>query len=157
MRSKAPGPAVSDDAVKLTDVSEEISKLISEISERYGIGSPITARRLTRGYANDVFRLDADGMPTVLHLKHPPVDADSLNWEHRLLAQLTSHLPEVLAPVPARDRLREGGYVVSARLAAVAALRELSSAPTVQQLLVGIPAPAKGARLAATLSREGGR
>lgn len=96
---------MSDDAVKLTDVSEEISKLISEISERYGIGSPITARRLTRGYANDVFRLDADGMPTVLHLKHPPVDADSLNWEHRLLAQLTSHLPEVLAPVPARDRL----------------------------------------------------
>lgn len=47
--------------------------------------------------------------------------------------------------------------MVSARLAAVAALRELSSAPTVQQLLVGIPAPAKGARLASTLAREGGR
>jgi hypothetical protein len=38
---------------------------------RYGIGSPITARRLTGGYANDVLRLDADGPPTVLHLKHP--------------------------------------------------------------------------------------
>jgi Ser/Thr protein kinase RdoA (MazF antagonist) len=38
-----------------------------------------------------------------LHLKHPPVDADSLNWEHRLLAQLNSHLPEALAPVPALD------------------------------------------------------
>jgi hypothetical protein len=31
-----------------------------------------------------------------LHLKHPPVDADSLNWEHRLLAQP----PEARAPVP---------------------------------------------------------
>jgi Ser/Thr protein kinase RdoA (MazF antagonist) len=84
-------------------VSEEISELISEIGERYGMGSPITAGRLTGGYANDVFRLDADGPPTVLHLKHPPVDADSLNWEHRLLAQLNSHLPEALAPVPALD------------------------------------------------------
>ena len=80
-----------------SDVSEEISELISEVGERYGIGSLITARRLTGGYANDVFRLDADGPPTVLHLKHPPVDADSLNWEHRLLAQLNKHLPEALA------------------------------------------------------------
>jgi hypothetical protein len=52
---------------------------------------------------------------------------------------------------------RRRGYVVSARLAAVAALRELSSAPTAQQLLVGIPAPAKGPRLAAALVHEGGR
>ena len=70
---------VSDDAVKLTDVSEEISKLISEIGERYRMGSPITARRLTGGSAHDVFRLDADGPPTVLHVKHPPEVGDSLN------------------------------------------------------------------------------
>jgi hypothetical protein len=38
-----------------------------------------------------------------LHLKHPPVDADSLNWEHRLRAQLNKHMPEALAPVPAVD------------------------------------------------------
>ena len=86
-----------------SDVSEEISELISEVGERYGIGSLITARRLTGGYANDVFRLDADGPPTVLHLKHPPVDADSLNCEHRLLAKLNKHLPEALAPVQALD------------------------------------------------------
>ena len=36
-------------------------------------------------------------------LKQPPVDADSLNWEHRLLAQLNQHLPEALAPVQALD------------------------------------------------------
>ena len=71
-----------------SDVSEEISELISEVGERYGIGSLITARRLTGGYANDVFRLDADGPPTVLHLKRPQIDADSLTWEHRLLAKL---------------------------------------------------------------------
>jgi Ser/Thr protein kinase RdoA (MazF antagonist) len=94
---------VSDDPVKLTDVSEEISELISEVGERYGIGSLVTARRLAGGYANDVFGLDADGPPTVLHLKHPPVDADSLNWEHRLLARLNKHLPEALAPVEALD------------------------------------------------------
>ena len=44
---------VSDEAVKLTDLLEEISELISEIGERYGIGSPIMARPLTGGYAND--------------------------------------------------------------------------------------------------------
>jgi hypothetical protein len=40
---------MSGEAVKLTDVSEEISELISEVGERYGMGSPITARRLTGG------------------------------------------------------------------------------------------------------------
>jgi Ser/Thr protein kinase RdoA (MazF antagonist) len=74
---------VSDEAVKLTDVSEEISELISEIGERYGMGSLITARRFSGGYANDVFRLDADRPPTVLHLKHPPVNADSLKFHDR--------------------------------------------------------------------------
>ena len=66
VRSATPAAAVvSDDPVKLTDVSEEISELISEVGERYGIGSLFTARRLIGGYANDVFRLDADGPPTV--------------------------------------------------------------------------------------------
>jgi hypothetical protein len=37
----------------------QISELVSEIGEHYGIRSPITARRLTGGYANHVFRLDA--------------------------------------------------------------------------------------------------
>jgi Ser/Thr protein kinase RdoA (MazF antagonist) len=39
--------------------------------------------------------------PRFCTLKHLPVNADSLNWEHRLLAKLNSHLPEALAPVPA--------------------------------------------------------
>ena len=50
---------------------------------RSGLGLTITSRRLTGGYANDVFRLDAVGPPSVLHVKHPPIDGDSLDWEHR--------------------------------------------------------------------------
>ena len=47
-------------------------ELLGEVAERYGISHPITARRLTGGYANDVFRLDGVGPATVLHVKHPP-------------------------------------------------------------------------------------
>jgi Ser/Thr protein kinase RdoA (MazF antagonist) len=73
------------------------------VAERYGISHPITARRLTGGYANDVFRLDGIGLPTVLHVKHPPSNRDSVDWEHRLLAQLSVHIREALAPLPAID------------------------------------------------------
>jgi Ser/Thr protein kinase RdoA (MazF antagonist) len=77
--------------------------LLGEVAVRYGLGSSITARRLSGGYANDVYRLDAGGPPAVLHVKHPPADADSMDWEHRLLARLSRYLPEALAPLPARD------------------------------------------------------
>jgi Ser/Thr protein kinase RdoA (MazF antagonist) len=78
-------------------------ELLAEVAERYGMSSPTTARRLSGGYANDVFRLDGVGPPTVLHVKHPPADGDSVDWEHRLLAHLNVHLPEALAPLPAID------------------------------------------------------
>jgi Ser/Thr protein kinase RdoA (MazF antagonist) len=80
-----------------------MAQLLREVRERYGLGSPINARRLSGGYANDVFRLDSEGPRTVVHLKHPPADAASLDWEHRLLAQLHTHLPEVLPPLRALD------------------------------------------------------
>ena len=79
------------------------SDLLGEVAERYGLNPPITARRLTGGYANDVFRLDSAAGPVVLHRKHPPADADSMDWEHRLLARLSVHLPEALPPIPAID------------------------------------------------------
>ena len=79
------------------------AELLGEVAERYGLSHPITARRLTGGYANDVFRLDGAALPTVLHIKHPPADGDSVDWEHRLLAQLSVHLPEALPPLPAVD------------------------------------------------------
>jgi Ser/Thr protein kinase RdoA (MazF antagonist) len=77
--------------------------LLREVTVRYGIGAPVTAHRLAGGYANDVFRLDADGAPVVLHIQHPPVDGDSLDWEHRLVAGLAGELPEVPAPLAAID------------------------------------------------------
>jgi hypothetical protein len=57
--------------------------LLERIQQRYELGGSITARRLTGGYANDVFLLEADP-PLVLHVKHPPANAESLAWEHRL-------------------------------------------------------------------------
>jgi Ser/Thr protein kinase RdoA (MazF antagonist) len=59
---------------------------------------PLSATRLTGGYANDVFVLE--GLDLVLHLKHPPADLDSLSWEHRLLGLLADRLPEVSSPLP---------------------------------------------------------
>jgi Ser/Thr protein kinase RdoA (MazF antagonist) len=78
-------------------------ELLREVVERYAMSYPISARRLAGGYANDVFRLEGVDPPTVLHLKHPPADGGSMNWEHRLLTQLSVHLPEALPPVPAVD------------------------------------------------------
>ena len=43
--------------------------LLAEVRRRYGLNGRVAARRLTGGFANDVFRLDGDGAPTVLHVK----------------------------------------------------------------------------------------
>lgn len=77
--------------------------LLAEVRRRYGLNGRVAARRLTGGFANDVFRLDGDGAPTVLHVKHPPADADSIDWEHRVLAMVSDHLPVALPPVAALD------------------------------------------------------
>ena len=81
-----------------TDMPEN---LLAVVSEHYGMHAPISARRLTGGYANDVFLLE--GLDLVLHLKHPPADLDSLSWEHRLLGMLGDRLPEVPSPLPERN------------------------------------------------------
>jgi Ser/Thr protein kinase RdoA (MazF antagonist) len=77
--------------------------LLPEVRRRYGLCGRLTARRLTGGFANDVFRLDGRRAPTVLHIKHPPANADSIDWEHRLLAVVSVHLPVALPPVTALD------------------------------------------------------
>jgi Ser/Thr protein kinase RdoA (MazF antagonist) len=81
-----------------TDMPEN---LLAVVSEHYGMHASISARRLTGGYANDVFLLE--GLDLVLHLKHPPADLDSLSWEHRLLGMLADRLPEVPSPLPERN------------------------------------------------------
>jgi Ser/Thr protein kinase RdoA (MazF antagonist) len=86
------------------DALAEFPDLLSEVCRRYGLGGSPTARRLTGGYANDVFRVDCAGeAPVVLHIKHPPSSAESMDWEHRQVRALSIDLPEALPPRPALD------------------------------------------------------
>ncbi|HJV14885.1 MAG TPA: phosphotransferase, partial [Propionibacteriaceae bacterium] len=76
--------------------------LLSAVSQAYELTAPLRVQRLSGGYANDVFLLDG-AQPVVLHIKHPPLDLESLSWEHQLQQLLGVQLPEVPAPLPARD------------------------------------------------------
>jgi hypothetical protein len=72
------------------DAFAEFPDLLGEVCRRYGLGGSPTARRLTGGYANDVIRVDCVGeAPVVLHIKHPPSSAESVDWEHRQVRALS--------------------------------------------------------------------
>jgi Ser/Thr protein kinase RdoA (MazF antagonist) len=98
------GGLMGEDGGVDDDALEELPDLLVEVSRRYGLEGPPTVKRLTGGYANDVFRLDYAGdAPVVLHIKHPPSSAESMDWEHRQVGAVSSDLPEALAPRPALD------------------------------------------------------
>jgi Ser/Thr protein kinase RdoA (MazF antagonist) len=84
------------------DVASPAADLVSAVVEAYGLAAPLRSKRLTGGYANDVFLLDS-ARPAVLHVKHPPLDLNSLTWEHHLLQLLSARLPQVPAPLATRD------------------------------------------------------
>jgi hypothetical protein len=44
-------------------------------ARRFGFDEGVVGDRMEGGYANDRFRLEADGRSLVLRLMHPPVDA----------------------------------------------------------------------------------
>jgi Ser/Thr protein kinase RdoA (MazF antagonist) len=75
----------------------------SLLSEAYGFAAVTVGERLTGGYANDLFRVVADGAELVLRIKHPPVVEDDIAWEHRLIQRLSDRLDEVAAPLVTRD------------------------------------------------------
>jgi Ser/Thr protein kinase RdoA (MazF antagonist) len=77
--------------------------LLPAIARAYGLTTPLHAQRLTGGYANDVFLLDGE-RSLVLHVKHPPVDLQSLAWEHHLLQLLSRRLSEIPMPLTTLDR-----------------------------------------------------
>jgi Ser/Thr protein kinase RdoA (MazF antagonist) len=77
--------------------------LAGALRRHYGFADVTIGERLEGGYANDVFRVSADGDEFVLRVKRPPVDGDDIAWEHRLLARLAERLDEVQAPLTARD------------------------------------------------------
>jgi Ser/Thr protein kinase RdoA (MazF antagonist) len=84
------------------DATRPAEAVLRIVQERYGLDTPLSSRRLSGGYANDVFLL-VGSQKLVLHVKHPPVDIDSLTWEHRLLHVLAERLPEVPPPLPVLD------------------------------------------------------
>jgi hypothetical protein len=86
--------------------------LLAVVAERYGMHPPLSARRLTGGYANDVFVLE--GLDLVLHHKHPSADLDSLSWEHRLLRLLADRVPEVPSRCPT-GTARHSSFTTSSR------------------------------------------
>src|SRR3712207_1822587 len=69
----------------------------------YGFQDVTVGERLEGGYANDLFRVVADGSSLVLRVKHPPVEEDDIAWEHNLTRALADRLPEVSAPLATLD------------------------------------------------------
>ena len=81
-----------------TDRQGVPADLVTAVAQAYGLKPPLPARRLTGGYANDVFLLEGE-RSVVLHIKHPPLDIDSLTWEHHLLELLSDRLSAVPVPI----------------------------------------------------------
>jgi homoserine kinase type II len=81
----------------------DIDALLRAVEERYAIGEITSVRRLHGGYANDVFLLTTSTDQVVVRVKYPPVDLDSIAWEHQLLTVLNAPMPEVPAPLRSRD------------------------------------------------------
>ena len=73
------------------------------VRTHYGFTDVTIGERLEGGYANDVFRVLADGEPFVLRVQPPPVDEADVAWEHRLTCALAAELDAVFAPVATRD------------------------------------------------------
>jgi Ser/Thr protein kinase RdoA (MazF antagonist) len=75
-----------------------------EALERQYHGGPFTvAAVLEGGWANDVFVLEGSTGELVVRIKYPPSDSASIAWEHAVVARLARELPEVFAPIRARD------------------------------------------------------
>jgi Ser/Thr protein kinase RdoA (MazF antagonist) len=77
--------------------------LLRALEERYGLRGLEAGERLAGGYANDIFRLAGPSGPLVVRLQHPPLQLERLRWEHEVVGRLAERLPEVPAPIAARD------------------------------------------------------
>ena len=84
------------------DNSGPAADLLRAVADAYGFRAPSSIEPLAGGYANDVFLLKSD-RPVVLHVKHPPVDLQSLSWEHQLLDLLRPRLPQIPEPLRTVD------------------------------------------------------
>jgi Ser/Thr protein kinase RdoA (MazF antagonist) len=83
--------------------ARSLNEVASTLRDAFSFGEVAVGERLEGGYANDLFRVVADGRALVLRVKHPPVVDEDITWEHRLMQLLSARLPEVVAPLRARD------------------------------------------------------
>jgi Ser/Thr protein kinase RdoA (MazF antagonist) len=77
--------------------------LLRALEERYGLDGLAVGERLPGGYANDIFRLEGSSGPLVVRLQHQPLQPERLRWEHDVVRRLAEEMPEVPAPLAARD------------------------------------------------------
>jgi Ser/Thr protein kinase RdoA (MazF antagonist) len=76
--------------------------LLPALERRYELRPLEPGERLAGGYANDIFRLEAPSGPVVLRVQYTPLP-ERLRWEHDVVRRLAERLPEVPAPLAARD------------------------------------------------------
>jgi Ser/Thr protein kinase RdoA (MazF antagonist) len=75
--------------------------LASALRARYGLDQVKVGERLEGGFANDLFRVVADGRVFVLRIMYCDVIDEDVVWQHRVVASLADRLSEVHAPVAA--------------------------------------------------------
>lgn len=77
--------------------------LFTTIQTRYDLGPLTGATRLSGGEWKTMWRVDGIQESYVVSLSHPTTSVESLAYEHRLLDYLHQQLPQVPAPLLARD------------------------------------------------------
>jgi Ser/Thr protein kinase RdoA (MazF antagonist) len=80
----------------------DLSIAAPALRDAYGFDEVAIGERLEGGYANDLFRVVADGRTLVLRVKLPPGNVEDVVWEHRLTRSLSQRLAEVAAPLITR-------------------------------------------------------
>ena len=83
--------------------ARSVNEIASALRDAFSFDELELGERLQGGYANDLFRIVADGRTLVLRINHPPIVEKDIEWEHEMLRLLSGRLPEVVAPVPARE------------------------------------------------------
>jgi Ser/Thr protein kinase RdoA (MazF antagonist) len=78
------------------------ARVASRLRDAYGFDDVVIGNRLQGGYANDLFRIEADGRALVLRIMHPPALEGDIAWEHCSTRTLSERLREVSAPLAAR-------------------------------------------------------
>jgi hypothetical protein len=85
------------------DFMHKTHHLLAHIHGHYNL-EPITkVSPLTGGEWKTLWRLDGANASYVVSLSHPTTTVESIAYEHRLLHYLHAHLPQVPAPLLARD------------------------------------------------------